>query len=734
MVRAKVFRLAILVGASALPISIAHAQEQSGEPMQSPVGDASDVGEIIVTAQKRSESVQKIPLAITAVGGEDLARRQVTSFESLAPSLPSVNFGKNVGFARIAIRGLGLDATVGGHEGRVAYHTDGIYISRPSSQLATFFDISRIEVVRGPQGTLYGRNATAGAINVITNDPEDAFGGYLKGTIGNYGLFQEEGAITGPVTEGVAARVAFTKTDRSGFGHNLNTGAEIDNEHSFGVRTKLKVEPVDSVKLVLSADYSYQNDAAFVYHFIGQGNPSSPPRVVGLGGTSPANPRDSLANIPQHDKRRNWGLGATLTADLGSGINLTSVTGYRSSLADVTGDHDGTQADISMIRTLERAKQFSEELRFDGEIGRLKWLVGAFYFHEKIYAESNFSPVLTFSGAFMSRGLHFNGDLKTNASAIFGQLDYEIVDGLTVSAGLRYSHEKKFIDQRGAVELFTPATSGYTPNYTNFQDDSASFNSTTPRFNIQWKPTEDLMFYLTYAKGFKSGGFNLTGFSPAVQPEQLTDYEGGFKATLLDGALRVNGSVFHYDYKDLQVQRILNASAVVVNAATARVRGVEGEITVRPVRGFEISGNAAYLDAKFTNFQSEDSSRPTLGLIDLSGNRLPQAPKYTANLAVQYSVPTGSGSIRLRGEMAYTSRVFFSFYNRPDISQDGYTKYNASVSYEGDNGLTLSAWIKNIANKRTFSSTQVSSGFLGFPIMGTFDPPRTFGASIGYRF
>jgi iron complex outermembrane receptor protein len=527
---ARPLRSLLMIGASIVSVGVAYAQETNAAQPVEQEGS----GEIIVTAQKRAESVQRTPLAITAVGGEDLQSRQITSFESLAPSLPSVNFGKNVGFARIAIRGLGLDASVGGHEGRVAYHTDGIYISRPSAQLATFFDISRIEVVRGPQGTLYGRNATAGAVNVITNDPEDVIGGYVKATIGNYNLFQEEGAITAPITDGVSARLAFTKTDRGGYGKNLVTGKDIDDEHSLGVRAKLRIEPTADIKVVLSADYSDQDDAAFVYHFIGRGNPLTAPRVVTLGGTSPSDPRDTFANIPQTDKREIWGLGSTITADLGD-VNLTSVTGYRSSSADVRGDHDGTQVNVSTIRTFERSKQFSEELRLDGDIGPLKWLVGGYYFSENIYAESNFSPVLTFSSAFLSRGLHFNGDLKTRAKAVFGQLDYEIVDGLTVSAGLRYSHEKKSIDQRGAVELFTPETASYVPNYTNFQKAAASFKSTTPRFNIEWNPAPNLMIYATYSQGFKSGGFNLTGFAPAVQPEKLKDFEGGFKTTFLHG-------------------------------------------------------------------------------------------------------------------------------------------------------------------------------------------------------
>lgn len=723
-------KIAVVAGVSLASIAAAQAQEQSPDaPAAAPAGD----GEIVVTAQKRSESAQKVPLAITAVGGDALQSRQVTSFESLAPSLPSVNFGKQVGFARIAIRGLGLDATVGGQEGRVAYHADGIYISRPSAQLSTFFDINRIEVVRGPQGTLYGRNATAGAINVITNDPQETSGGYVKGTVGNYSLFQEEGAITGKVADGVSARFAFTKTDRGGYGRNLTLNQDIDNEHSLGLRGKIKIEPSTAVKLVLSADYSYENDAAFAIHYIGQGNPGAAPRIVALGGTVPADPRDTFANVPQHDERRNWGLGANLTIDLGR-VNLTSVTGYRNSSADVRGDHDGTQVDLSTIRTYERANQFSEELRLDGQAGRLKWLAGGYYFHENIYAESDFSPVLAFSGAFMSKGLHFNGNLKTDAAAAFGQLDYELVDGLTFSAGVRYSHETKYIDQRGASELGVPDAPGLAPVYTSFQNTSASFNSATPRFNLSWQANNDLLFYVTYSKGFKSGGFNLAGFAPAVQPEKLTDYEGGFKATLAGGAIRLNGSIFQYDYKDLQVQRILNAAAVLVNAANARVRGIEGEFTLKPFAGFELSGNASYLDAKFTSFQSEDSARPSLGLINLAGNRLPQAPKYTANLATQYTLPIDKGEIRLRGELAYTSQIFFSFYNRPEVSQDGYTKYNSSLSYEGDNGLTASLWIKNITDKRTYSSTQVSSGFQGFPIQGTYDPPRTFGVSLGYRF
>lgn len=736
MLLARSTRCVLLAGASLVCLPAAHAYAQAvGQPSAAtaPASDGAVTQEIVVTAQKRAESLQKTPLAVSAIGGPDLQKRQITSVENLAPSLPSVNFGKNVGFARISIRGLGFDATVAGQEGRVAYHTDGVYISRPSAQLATFFDVARVEVIRGPQGTLYGRNATAGAINVITNDPEDKPGGYGRFTVGNYNLFQEEGAITGPLADGVSGRVAFVRTDRGGYGKNLVTGQDIDDEHSLGVRGKLKIEPSDRFKLILSADYSSEHDANYVYHFFGQGG-ATPPRVVALGGSAPPDPRDTYANTPQQVNREFYGFAANATADLGAGVTLTSITGYRHTDAGLNGDHDGTQAPVSIITTLERARQFSEEVRLDGKVQRLRWLVGAYYFNEDGYGEADFSPVLAFNNQYESRGLLFNGDFGTRAEALFGQLDYEVVDGLTISAGLRYSHERKLINQRGQIDLVTPATPGFTPNYTMFQDASKSWDAVTPRFNIQYQITPRILAYATYSKGFKSGGFNLTGFTPAVDPEKLTDYEAGLKSEWFDGMLRLNASVFYYKYTDLQVQKVVNAAAILVNAANARVKGLEGEFVLRPIRNLEISGNVSLLDAKFLDFMTSDAARPQLGLLDLSGNRLPQAPKYSGNLAAQYNWNLPSGDLSLRGEFIYTDRIYFSPFNRLEVSQGAFAKGNVILTYDRDGGLSLSLWVRNLTDKRTVSTSQVSSGFLGYPIMGTFDPPRTIGGSIGYRF
>lgn len=715
--------------------SSAQAAPTATTPQQAEVPrEEGALKDIVVTAQKRESSVQRTALAITAVGGEDLRSREINSVENLAPSLPNVNFGKNVGFARIAIRGVGFDTTVIGQEGRVAYHTDGVYISRPSAAIASFFDINRVEVVRGPQGTLYGRNATAGAINVITNDPQPGFGGYGKVTVGNYGLISTDAAVTGGSDE-LSVRLALQSSNRGGYGRNFNLNENIDNEHTIALRGKVKFKPSDAFNIVLSADYFRENDQAFVYHYIGVGSPGVLPLGQVLGGTVPPNPRDTNSDVPQVNRRNFYGFGAVANLNLGF-ATLTSVTGYRHSFTDYRSDADGTSAVTATFHIEERAHQFSQELRLAGNIDRLKYLIGGYYFSEDIYGNNAFTPLRRPAPPYgFAQGVDFRGDSTTRALAAFGQLDWEVVDNLTLSVGARYNHERKGIDHRGMQDLATPYDPAVPFVYTQFQVAREIENSFTPRLGVEFRAARDVLFYATYAKGFKSGGFNNNAFGSPLEPEKLTDYEGGIKAEFFNHKLRTNLAGFYYDYTNLQLQRIVGSAAIPLNAGKAIVKGVEAELAVRPVRNLELSANASYLDSTLRNFSTPDAARPTLGTIVIDGNRLPQSPRYTVNLAAAYTVNTGIGDFTLRGEAAYTDRVYFSFYNRPEVSQDGYGKYNAFLNYSDDKtGLSASLFVRNIANKRTISSAQVSAGFSRFPIVGAYDPPRTYGASIGYRF
>ena len=727
---------AMLAGSVALAPLAAQAQSAAAAPAESAAAQPDEgIADIVVTAERRATSVQDTPLAVSAVSGDNLRGREINTLENLAPSLPNVNFGKNVGFARVAIRGVGLDTTVAGQEGRVAVHTDGVYISRPSAAISSFFDVDRVEVVRGPQGTLYGRNATGGAINVITNDPKQEFGGYARLTAGNYGLVASEGAITGPVSDTLSARFAYTITRRGGYGKNLLDGSDIDDDKEMAIRGKLRFAPTANFDITLAADYFQQDDNAFVYHFLGRGSPTVVPFGTVLGGRVAANPRDMYSETDQINTRRFYGFSAIANLDLGA-ATLTSITAYRSSKLDYQSDADGTDALVSRFQIQEDADQFSQELRLGGTAGRLKWVVGAYYFSEDIFANNAFRPMRRLVGPTpLAQGVDYRGDMTTRAYAVFGQADYELVDRLSITVGARYSSERKGIDSRGVVDFVTPYNATRPLNYNQFQDDSVRQSSFTPRLGVQFKPNDDVMLYATYAKGFKSGGYAVTSIAPPLRPEKLTDYEGGIKAEWFDRRLRTNLSAFYYDYADLQVQKIDGAAAIPLNAAQATVKGVELEFVAKPVSALELSGNISYLDATFDSFVTGDTARPALGNIDLAGNRLQQAPKYTVNLAAAYRVPVGSGSVTLRGEMNYVDRVFFSFYNRPEVSQPANTKYNAFLNYAANgDGLNASLWVRNLTNRRTVSSSQVSAGFVGFPIMGAFDPPRTYGVTFGITF
>ena len=716
--------------------SSAEAAPTATTPQQAEVPrEEGAIEDIVVTAQRRESSVQRTALAITAVGGEDLRSREINSVENLAPSLPNVNFGKNVGFARIAIRGVGLDTTVIGQEGRVAYHSDGVYISRPTAAIATFFDINRVEVVRGPQGTLYGRNATAGAINVITNDPEQYFGGYGKLTVGNYGLVMTEGAITGGLSDSVSARLAFQTVNRGGYGHNFLLDESIDDEKTYAFRGKIKFEPSTAFDVVLSADYSREKDHAFVYHYLGAGSPGVVPIGQLLGGTVPDNPRDSNSDTPQRNYRRFYGFSAVANLDLGFGT-LTSVTGYRKSYTDYQADADGTDTVTANFNIEESSKQFSQELRLAGSVSRLRYLLGGYYFSENIFGHNTFTPLRRPAPPYgFAQGVDFRGTSTTRAAAVFGQLDWEVIDRLTISAGARYSHEKKGIDHIGAQDLATPYNPAIPLVYALAQVASETESSVTPRLGLEYQANRDLLFYATYARGFKSGGFNNNAFGAPLEPEKLTDYEAGIKAEFLDHKIRTNLALFYYDYTNLQLQRIIGAAAIPLNAGRATVKGAEAELALRPTPQFELSGNFSLLDTELNDFATADSSRPALGVITIDGNRLPQSPRYTANLAAAYTVETSLGDFTLRGEAAFTGKVFFSFYNREDVAQGAYGKYNAFLNFsKRDSGLTASLFIRNIADKRTVSSEQVSAGFSRFPILGAFDPPRTYGGSIGFSF
>ena len=400
MERAKaVWLLGIAVSPIFFASGTARAQDTApagAQPPATPPADkvpsGNELPDIIVTAQKRSENVQNTALAVTALTADDLEKSKLNSVESVFAAVPNVQFSRSTGNARIAIRGLGYDSVTVGGEARVAYHVDGVYMSRPTSVLGSFYDVSRVEVLRGPQGTLYGRNTTAGAINVITQDPTDKLSGYASLLVGNYDLIEGKGAISGPVSDTISARLAFDVISRGGYGKNNVTGQDVDNERTQAVRGKIKFEPSSTFRAILSADYLHENDNAFGLHYMGDGGYTAAGVPIvsvarRLGATPPANPRDIDINYGPYARRELWGGSLNLSWDIGR-WTITSLSAYRHTEYRTISDLASLPGGVSIYNQTERSRQFSEELRLSGKTDWADFTLGGFYFNEKIDGSS----------------------------------------------------------------------------------------------------------------------------------------------------------------------------------------------------------------------------------------------------------------------------------------------------------------------------------------------------------
>jgi len=707
------------------------------------------LADIIVTAQKTSESIQRTPLAITAISGSDLAARQINSIEGVLAVTPNVQFSRYGASSRISIRGLGFDNVTTGGEQRVAYHVDGVYLSRPSSIFGSFYDVARVEVLRGPQGTLYGRNATAGAINVITNDPTDHPEGYVAIGYGSYNRVEAQGAVTGPLADGVSARLAFDIVHRDGYGKDITTGVDVDDESTRAVRGKLKFEPSSNFTYVVSGDYLFEKDHAYATHFRGNGGiagPASAPTEItsfGLlyGGVVPSNPRDSSNDLTPSAKRTVWGVNGTGKLTLGS-IDVTSITAYRNTkfdtVADLTSLGGGKANGAGRYTQFEYANQFSQELRasYSDAWGRLT--VGGYYLHEALRGSnalllSSVSIGAAFPG-FTTKGVEVGGSLKTDAGALFAQADVNITSKLKLSVGGRYSVERKEDHDRTAFNLATPYTPTTPYVTTLIKDGEHTWRSFNPKVTLQYTVRPGAMLYATYSTAFKSGGYNLGGGQAPFAPEKLTDYEAGVKVDWLDHRVRTNVSVFHYDYKDLQASIITSTAIQIINAAKARVDGIEADIQILPVDHLLISASGSLLNAKYRDFKTADPAAPGFGVQNLSGNWMTQAPPHSAYVSAEYTIPVSTGKVVLEGDANWLGRVYFSPFNRALISQPAYALMNASIRFASDHNWSLSVVGRNLTNKFYIVGAGVSTGLLRSPATSFNGAPRTVSAELRINF
>ncbi|MFK7958087.1 MAG: TonB-dependent receptor [Lysobacterales bacterium] len=739
--------LSLAITASLLAPTIIFAQDRTLE-------------EIVVTAEKRSASVQDVPISIAAVTGDLLEDLAIDDLMGLYVQTPGLSFSRAGGEAQIYIRGIGTDAFGVTVDPSVAIHLDGVYLGRPNMGLAQFLDVERVEILKGPQGTLYGRNATGGAINIISRMPTDEFSGYITGGYGSFDRAELSAAVSGPLSDNWRGRVAIRALGDEGFTDDLDSQGEneIDDNQMVAVRGIAQYEGDNGLEFTLIADYTD-------YH---SGNRSARPlddlSFAVVNGARPQDFGQTSNNLPTFFDWDTGGITATLDLPIGDSMTLSSITAYRDYESDFFFNTDGTEIEVTRSYFQYESDQFSQEFRLSSDTsGPLNWIVGAYYLSEDkqgaLGLGRNTHP------SFGTVSFIIPNEDETEAYALFGEVSYDFSDQLSATFGIRYSDETKddFTSVGAIFGDFTGLRS--TGNVVQFftRDDSASFDDVSPRVVVEYRPNDDTLVYGSITEGFKSGGWNAFDGSPAFRPEEVTSFEVGFKSDLMEGQVRLNGSAFYYDYTDLQVSTFQNGLTVTTNAADATVKGVEFELSAYPSDNFLVNASIGYLDATFDTFISANGRCPAdatpaelaggcngvgpgeTRVADLSGNTLQNAPEWKFNVNGTYTIDlAGGGEVNIFGQISHQTEIFHTQFNDPLIGQDDTTLVDARVSYApGDAPWEVAIFAKNLTDEEYFQNTvrftslsegnpadrfNVGAG-LGYPA-----PGRQVGVEASYRF
>ncbi len=713
--------------------------------------------EVVVTAQRRAESVQRVPIAINAFTEDQMKAVGIDSTLDIQLKVPGLHLEPLAGHGFAYLRGVGTDTLSPGLEPTVAVHVDGVYLPRLTSIIGDFYDAERVEVIKGPQGTLFGRNATGGVIHLLSRKPEQKFGGYVDVTGGNYGTVRVEAAVNAPLSERAALRVAGLFHDNNGYADNGYTGADEDTTEVQSFRAQLALQLTDNLNIRLFGDYMDDESSRGTASHVSP--PVSDNPNVALGGTVFPDIRDTFRDVSANNETEAWGIGAEIIWDWGN-MELKSLTSYREDENRYQVDFDLTEINSGGFNDpITESESFQQELQLSSvDDGPLQWVIGAFLFDDKALHDQIFHfNFARFAGVPPAAGgvydTVFSNDisrLDTFAWALFGQASYQFSDNWRVHLGIRYSDEEKEIDYNGfQFQPIAPALTGPelvanrpTPvgaPLTTLQDKTDN-NTVTPKIGLDYFINDDVMVYFGATRGFKSGGYNTNLFGrvpEAIDPETIWSFEGGFKSTLLDGQLRLNASVFYYDYKDIHqnVDLADNAQgyANVRNAGDAEVLGFEADMVLAITDRFVVDGNFSYLDTELEDLMAADSNNPQNTSIDQSGNPLPRAPEFTFGLGAAYTWPIQPGELVLRGDYYYMDdERFWSVFSDPLNSGDSYTRVNARLQFNHSSGKwSIAAFARNMLDEDA-----ESNGFRStvFGNLRTYQQPRTWGANVRYNF
>ena len=694
---------------------------------------------VTVTVQKREQGIQNVPMSVTAITGDILEDRGLQDPRDLANLSPNMVAYTTRGETSVAIRGVGLNV-LGASPG-VAIHIDGVYQPRASLADLAQTDVQRVEVLRGPQGTLYGRNANGGVVNYITRSSSGEFGGYLRSSYGNYDEYRVTGAVDIPVSDSWRARVAGSIWERGdGFVENVIPGQQdLDKGSSKFARVNLDADITEDLTGQFIASYAKsEGPTNFFQSELPVVTPFSQPLLSDPGLNIPQEPHKTASNDPHSSDREYTSFSATFDWYINDDLSVKSISAYQRFDDFYQNDGDATNFSIAPLeRQRNLSKTFTQELNLNFSTERFNGVIGAFYMTDELKGDLRFrftNGIFPFApgGGVASSWPEY----KTDVLGFFGDVTFDVTDRLSLFAGARWSKDEQKVTQfnQNLNFLLPPGNGGDVTTC----DETSEYDSSeiTPRVGFQFDATENSNIYASYSKGLKIGGLNYrTGCNDTYDSETLNSYEIGSKNALLDGRLILNATAFYYDYKNLQVEQLLGFDFFFANAPKAEVIGVELESVFQPVDELTINANMSYQNSEFKEFSNLDSLNQGAGQQDLRGNPLPNAPAVTANIGASYV--TGpvilGGALTFRGDVNYKSRIQFREFDVEADSQESYALLSSSVTWNSpEEDFAIRVYGTNLTNE-AYKSWLASSSLVNSRIFA-YGAPRQFGIEISADF
>ncbi|HEY2051237.1 MAG TPA: TonB-dependent receptor [Caulobacteraceae bacterium] len=736
-----------------------------------------------MTAQRRTENIQNVPVSVQAISPKQIQALGIKETEDLGKITPNVTIVNPEGAGNqplITIRGIGLNDFDSNNSGPNGVYVDDVYISAPSAQSFAIFDLSQVQILKGPQGTLYGRNTSGGALIFTSNKPTDQFTSDFHLEYGNFNTIYAVAAVGGPITSNLDGRIAVVYNHSDGYMWNNLTDSPASGTNNEALRIQLLYKPTDNLKVAFSSTAGYVRNLPTEYGHIGtfapgtQNTPSPTvcsPAQAFAGGCVDLFGYGTPSGFWNGSWSRNQDLQVlnlieSLRVDYTVGrITLTSISAYQYNWKYFPEDTDGGPDDLLQATYGVRSSTWTQEFRVAENEKNYNWVLGAYYLHEHLTQNQPLSlfyngdefggfGIPPGPGAFdgVAQESFDNSRQVTDSAAVYGQGDYSL-GKLTLTLGGRFTYERKTFDYDGSTQFQDNGTGNYGP----LQDiilanEAQSVSNFTWRAALSYHFTDNVMGYASAATGFKSGDFNGSFLSnieqqallqlQPVKPEYVTSYEIGAKTSFLDHRLVFDAALFYNDYRDEQifasVPQLINSAVgpieettqILANAHKAHTEGAEFQVTANPIRGLTIDLQPAWLQAKI-----DQAGLPIFsGSTNLDGKQLANAPHFTFVGTVAYRIPVWhSDNVSLRWNSDYRSHEFFDSTNDPYIQQNAYWLHNLNVDYESHKGWSAGVYIRNLTNTEyAVTSTDLTSPFgLLEPVLGM---PRTFGVELNYHY